>query len=487
MTREYSQQWEDILDRDDADQAKDLWRATLDERDKGHPIRIALLAQTLEHKPVPFAVLDTILKSVYTTENWLVSGAGRTNGADWHTILDWYGATRGTDALAREMVESLRECVVLHSETIWNSRQDSNGRIELANAILERDPSLVHAIEDVELAIWCSLAMAPSGGTWLARSGLDVERVIYEGIHQLVDEKTLTVSRGKQEPSRLEQWLARHDDFRQAWKNVQARDCDRMARQQQWFEYWIGSDVKNSRLVQWLRANDFSTTTEHPFSHAVFEQDWPTMALGEEKIREYANLYASALKWPNGNTPEENTQLTNLKISEDMHDYRGWWILPSPTQPLLYSFCVKDEAAIQAAETPEGAAIIQKGLAGDLRVRGALAELRMGQLLDWCLKEDSWAAWRDSKGNSVLGLFLDEVRARNTNGKGKVAVPKAPLLRLAKKVPDLFREPNVRGERLLDQLPITDQVRVELNRVLLAQHAQSRPTERKGRTGGRRL
>lgn len=485
MTREYSQQWEDILDRDDAQQANDLWRQTLDERDKGIPIRCALLAQTLERKPVPFTVLDTILKSAYMPENWLVVGAGRTNGADWQSILEWYGTTRGPDALAREMFESGRECVVIHSENLWKSSPDNTGRVELVNAILERDPSLVHAIEDVELATWCSLAMAPSGGTWLARCGLDVERVIYDGIQQAVDEKMLLDSLGKKRSSGLEQWLDRHEDFRRAWMAVEERDLARVAHQAQWFDDWIGPDVKNSRLAAWLRAKDYNPMAEHPFSHAVFSQDWPTLALDEGRVRSFAEMYATALNWNSGKTPEENAEFTNRRISDELHDGRGWWILTTPTQPLLYGFCVKDENAIQAASTPGGAQVIQQGLEDDLRVRGALSGLRMGQLLEWCLKEDSWLNWRNPKGHNVLGLFIEEVQARNTKGKTKLSVPKAPLLRLAKKAPGLFLDPNAQGKRLLDTLPLTEQVRAELNRALLGQHAQPGARNRKNRAGAR--
>lgn len=463
--------WEPLLEHDDVQAAQEMWCSTQEEKE-GNLVRFDLLAQTLEHKPLPVGILDMCLKSVLLTECWLLSVASRSYGVDWKGFLDWYGQTRGPEDLANEMRDTLTDGVLIHENFLNTARSnDTPGRVALLNEILARAPTLACEIEDIEPRTWCSLAMTGKTGDWLARSGLDVESVLYAGLRDGIHAQLIGPCMPPGKPGdKLSAWLATNDRVKGAWERLQEQDQERLAAQSRWFDQWLNHGAwKGSALEKWKTdLYEGRDTTTTPIEHAVFNQPWPSCALGHKEELEESVRYAQHFQWLAPRSAEAHAADANGKLVYRQHGQAGRWILPKPLDVLLHGFCEQADWVRQAMVTDEGADKMGRGLSTDWRVRSGLAGWKIKDVLDW-IQHPTWQTWRDNHGNNLLGVFLQQSQAISPKQPRNlpIKVAMSTLMALARKHPELLAEANHDGVRALDLVALKPEARANVERVLL--------------------
>ena len=461
--------WRDVLDSDDVDGAWRLWGDYW----KAEPWQLAM---ALGYPVLPERVLGALLEHNPLEVNWLASTLGSGGGTiDWERALDWRERTSDRAQLTKEMRSGFG--VVLNQYVTMSSmlRRDTDllgSTQNLLLALLERDPTIVHhSTQSIPRGTLFEFACHPKAGCWLARSGLNIDQVIHDGVsnnrHLGLAIRVRGVGDSVQHADDLEQWKARHPQFREAWDRIAAQDLALIQQQEDWFDTWLPTKHwQGSPLQAWCTQVGLgqTRTTPSPLQHPVMAPSAGDGVYNPIRAAENYEKTLGVMPKPGlafGRAQIANNQLRSELAKRNPHVPRA--TLDCGLDPWARGFHYKRDWAGEAMATREGAEHAQALMAIDRRVINAVMNWPLREVVDWILKEPSWRTWRDRHGENLLQIAV----ARENVMDRDLFLPKALLLKLARTVPALLTDANGAGETPLERMRVPDASKAAARRDML--------------------
>lgn len=456
------QAWLRALAEDDAQAVLSLLDANPGIDAWSHGPAKQLLCEVMAYNPLPHNSLDLIDQAhPITGRNWFVAierAVGSTGQpVDWGAILRW--RKQASPQTAKQEAEDGFNIMLIE---FMEARQRglSNARYRKALLeILDMYPDVASRVDfkTVPPLYLFSLATARKDKNWLARSGLNIEEVIYQGVKSgLAGEMPHQADQGQVSPS-LSEWINSHPSYRQAWDKLQSWDAQRDKAREDWLNKWAnGTTYQESAIGMWVEAElaqgdprDMKVPGS-PLDHPYFHENAVSINKNHLKVAvELYDVYKKTLV-RSGRYYRLNLNYPNRRILQEINP--AWREdLYIGMDPVLLrvsnSFSLANEIMSDPEQRKTGEMIFES-----LRMRNVLAQWKPNDILRWA-GQDHWAGWRSSGGQSLVEVFLDS-GSYSSERKGRIN--KAYITRLAKKDPELFLG-KIRGAEIIKRLDLDEQ------------------------------
>lgn len=466
--------WHAALTTDNAEAAKPLWAA---ECQRDTDVRmIGFLSEALAFSPTPIRVLKMIADGGGLPNDWII----RVGNVD--PTIDWYGILSALEGNTTEWRQkSERDALEEGLDQLVNDVK-SKSLIPTLNILLNRNPKIATSFTDlVDAKTWAILAMDDSGGNWLARSGLDVEAVLYEGLRAGLHHGWWIADTEEGSLAKMKEWRSRSPSFDQAWTAIEEDDTRRAQHFQDWMEQWLNNGQWHGSLLEaWTGATIAGEAWDGPtpLDHPAFTQPWPTQKVSREALLGWASDFKSALGVGAGLMLEEAAEWA-CRYGLFEFNPTARWMLAVSLNPMAQAFNQKPDWMDALAKTKEGAARIQSLIENDWRVSRSFGQWDIKKVAGWLLFGEGWTTWRDQQGNNLLGRLIQEVDRTEGNARTRTKtkqLAKRRILEIAKRHPEILLEKNADGVCVMDGLTLQDEHRAEIMRLLIGRHVESKPT-----------
>lgn len=418
--------------------------------------RYVALAQVLGHPRKPEAVLDVLLDMKVTdglvVSSWLLHLSNEKLDLDWAEGLRWLG-TRMDPALLTEQVTHAwdklldRTALSLHSEG-------------LLVGIAENYPELVQKASTTPLATRLFfMSINHPERKWLERAGVNMAQVLRAGMSE--DWRWETIMNPPQlgQPTAFDQWKAQDEGRQVAYDQVLDAERRVLDRETEWIKTWQPTTQwQGSALQRWC--DDLLTQGA---SAAVNPHDDPILfgpgtTEGAEAIRvkrQYETLVA-------GGTINRFSLRMVHNLVRELRGGESSKLGMFPLIPLAAGLNSNakwaGEAMSQGMYQDQAQAVLE-----DPRAPYVLQGWRGQDVVQWMIDQPHWQTWRNAHNESLLDVWVSAQHGVNKPAK----LPRAKIMVLARRCPDILNGVDAQGVRLLHRLDIDDSARSEAQKIML--------------------
>lgn len=476
------QRWAQALSHDDALAALEHFSNMIQE------VRDVRMAQALASDELPVTILGAMVQEGCFDREWIFRVMDVGMKLDWARALEWRKSHSDPQQLDQELDSALREGARLY-KILGPGAKGRFALNEMLVGLFEFQPSLVArarnelALEDYQTF---ELATHQVSQTWLARSGLDVARVIMAGLRH---NRHLYLIDPWDGPDRreigwkMEAWLDRSPVYRQAWDKIRAVDTLRMEQERDWMARWLPlGQWEGSPLAAWadttvrMGIDQGPCPLDHPALQPV---DGQSCTLDQEVAQDYIN----ALGYPSMEPMADRARKINNLLRGRNGDYLGSYVLDCPPDYLVASLHGRRVWMDGVMTSEQGSRHIQSIMKNDRRAAQAAVGWGAKSVMEWTLNQPLWQTWRDEDGNSLLASTLIAMATRDKRRPSSLT--KAQLLKLVRVAPKLLTDTNTTGQRILDLLDLRPETRSAVERALLKLVVQA--PKRRDRPAGRSM
>ena len=450
--------WQAALAQDDLDEAQEHFSGKVRE------LQDVRLAQALAHDPLPVNILGGMVTEGLFHTHWIERVMDVGLKTDWKRALEWRAARADGPQVDRELREAVHSCMNQYVSLSGTGR----GRLALERALtglFDFRPDLAKQVDasgSVHYSYFFRLSARDDGGDWLARSGLDIDKVLLETISCGRHTELLSPHKPEELPGdRLNAWLDRAPEYRQAWDKLDDSDQARIRQEEDWYVQWLPEGQwKGSPLEAWCEAGtEQRQSLPSPLDHPALRHLDGSQA--NHDIEACAKDYGLGLGY-------ENPESMRVRARRMNNIFRartsGQVLLDCPLDTLTMGLRHRHMWAALAICEEEGARKIQAMMLKDRRAIEAADSWGVREVAEWTVKQPLWHTWRSRDGNSLLGEVVERYNASN---RAKPSLPKFLVIKLARKAPDLLCHRGSSGARLLDQLDIPPGTKAEADRIML--------------------
>lgn len=463
------ERWEVALAFDDVQAAREHFANMIKE------VKVMRLAQALAANPFPAKILDAMAQEGCLDPQWIFQVMDVGLGMDWGRALEWRKSQVGAQQLGHELDTAVQEGVRAYQIMGPHVK----GRLVLSKmmvALFEFQPSLVNRAKalGMEDHYLFDLSTQPESHIWLERSGLDVARVLMNGLRHARHVGMVGPWDGNERKEmgwRMEEWLDRRPAHRQAWETIRALDTLRMEQERDWMVTWLPQKRwEGSPLQIWSKTMVEKGIETHPspLDHPALR---PPDGGSFGADRSVGQDYIDALGYPSMQPMADRVRHINNVLRGRSGEYLGSFVLDCPPDYWVTSLKAHHVWMGDVMTTEQGARRIQAAMERD--PRAAQATLRWGTktVIEWTLAQPLWQTWRDQDGNSLLSNTLIAIAKRDNRLSSSLT--KAQLLKLVRVAPGLLTDTNTAGKMVLDLVELKPETRSSVERALLKQVVQT--------------
>ena len=244
--------WQAALAQDDLDEAQEHFSGKVRE------LQDVRLAQALAHDPLPVNILGGMVTEGLFHIHWIERVMDVGLKVDWRRALEWRAERADGPQVDRDLREAVHSCMNQYVSLSGTGR----GRLALERALtglFDFRPDLAKQVDasgSVHYSYFFRLSARDDGGDWLARSGLDIDKVLLETISCGRHTELLSPHKPEELPGdRLNAWLDRAPEYRQAWDKLDDSDQARIRQEEDWYVQWLPEGQwKGSPLEAWCKA-----------------------------------------------------------------------------------------------------------------------------------------------------------------------------------------------------------------------------------------
>ena len=456
--RERRQAWDAILANDDAQGAAHFLSGTT--QTEAYTFLAAALAAIPRPESALLALVEAGALNPQSGMSWVVHVGKRNEKVDWGQALAWRTLFVGREAAEEEIRAGATR---LYSEHI--SKHDPRAQTLVKRAVvglLDAMPALAtefltqHQYGEKHLFY---LAMESSSTDWLEQSGLPIEPIILGGMEGTGG--TLFTPDDEDGRSSFEHWLSQGAGRRKAWESVITEDQAMETAFLAWRETWMPNGWSGSPMEQWYAAvkhGQAGPGDPNPLGKVSSK----TTTGEEHEFYRCADILHEFFKKPDR---DQDRHIYNIATWNTGRAAGGKALRALPLDPYVIGLDEEEDLAVAMAKTEAGARQAQALLARDERTERAFWHMSPKYVVDMILDQPLWSSWRDGKGRSVLDLTM----ARDHD----VTLPKALLMKLARKHAHILSNQDEDGSTTLERLNIKPETKSAIRRALLERESKA--------------